>query len=321
MTQQLLAFSRRQPLAPVAIDIGSLIFGMSDLMSRTLGEQINLETISSPSTWRVFADQPQLETAILNLAVNARDAMPRGGTLTIKTSNGRLEPGDVEGPEAVPAGDYVLIVVKDTGAGMAPDVLARAFEPFFTTKSVGKGTGLGLSQLYGFVKQSRGHVKIESEVGKGTTVTVYLPRLVGADDHATKIQQAAPQLPPSGKSEEIILVVEDEPQVRRTTVASLRELGYTVRHAEGVKAALLTLEAQPNVSLVFTDVVMPDGNGKMLADEVKRRWPDLRVLFTTGYTKDAIVHDGMLDADVQVLMKPFTYDQLASKVREVLEHH
>jgi len=317
LTQQLLAFSRRQPLAPVPLNVTNLIFGLSDLMGRTLGEQINLEVINSPGTWQIFADQAQLETAILNLAVNARDAMPDGGKLIIKGANVHLEAMEVGGIEPVPAGDYVVITVTDTGSGMPPDVVAKAFEPFFTTKSVGKGTGLGLSQVYGFVKQSRGHVMIKSEVDKGTTVALYLPRLMATNIQATR--EHAPQPPRDGKSDEIVLVVEDDAKVRDITVTSLRELGYTVRHADGVGSALQTLETQPNVTLLFTDIVMPDGNGRALANEVKRRWPELKILFTTGYTRDAIVHDGVVDSDVQVLMKPFTFEQLASKVREVLE--
>lgn len=318
LTQQLLAFSRRQPLAPVTLNVTALIFEMSELMGRTLGASTNLEIINSPGTWHVYADKIQLETAILNLAVNARDAMPDGGKLVIRSANTHLTAAQLKGPDAPPAGDYVAISVSDAGSGMSPDVLAKAFEPFFTTKSVGKGTGLGLSQVYGFAKQSRGHIEIQSAVGKGTTVTIYLPRQAQTEVVAAKDAQA-PKPIPHGKADEVILVVEDQDNVRRMTVDTLRELGYSVRHAEGVRTALGFLEDHPDVTLLFTDIVMPDGSGKTLADEVQRRWPSIKVLFTTGYTKDAIVHDGMLDPRIQVVMKPFTFEQLAVKVREVLE--
>ncbi|MGE3332004.1 MAG: ATP-binding protein [Rhodospirillaceae bacterium] len=318
LTQQLLAFSRRQPLAPVPLNVTTLIFEMSELMGRTLGELTNLEIINSPGTWHVYADRVQLETAILNLAVNARDAMPGGGKLVIKSTNARLTDAELKGPDAPPPGDYVAISVADTGQGMSPEILAKAFEPFFTTKAVGKGTGLGLSQVYGFAKQSRGHLEIQSAVGQGTTVTIFLPRQAQTEA-VIAADATAPKVVPQGKPEEVVLVVEDQDNVRRMTVDTLRELGYSVRHCEGVRTALRYLEDHPDVSLLFTDIVMPDGSGKVLADEVQRKYPHIKVLFTTGYTKDAIVHDGMLDPHIQVVMKPFTFEQLAEKVREILE--
>jgi signal transduction histidine kinase/CheY-like chemotaxis protein len=317
LTQQLLAFSRRQPLAPVAINVTRLIVGTSELMGRTLGEHVNVEIVNSPRTWQVYADKGQLETALLNLAVNARDAMPKGGSLTIKSANVHLQAQDLSGTEAPAPGDYVSIAISDTGMGMTPEVLSKAFEPFFTTKGVGKGTGLGLSQVYGFVRQSRGHIKIQSTQGKGTTVTLYLPRLAATEVAIDQIIDR--REPPPGKLDEIILVVEDEDKVRAVTVEALRDLGYTVRDANGVSSARRAIESEPDVTLLFTDIVMPDGSGKTLADEVKQRWPNIKVLFTTGYTKDAIVHEGIVDPDVRVVMKPFTLDQLALKVREALE--
>ena len=242
--------------------------------------------------------------------------MPDGGRLTIETQNAHLDHRYVLAEPGIAAGQYVLLAVTDTGSGMLPEVIAKAFDPFFTTKEVGKGTGLGLSQVYGFIKQSGGHVKIYSEPGEGTTAKIYLPRLMGTTDAAD--DQASLDVP-LGDHAEIILVVEDEAAVRAFAVEALRELGYQVLEADGAAKALEILGAQPSISLLFTDVVMPDVNGKKLADEARRRRPDLKVLFTTGYTRNAIVHNGTLDPGVEMIGKPFTIEELAVKVRQVLD--
>ncbi|WP_375427901.1 PAS domain S-box protein [uncultured Sphingomonas sp.] len=317
LTQRLLAFSRQQPLRPEAVDMGRLVTGMSDLIRGSIGGDIRFETVVTGGGWRTYADPNQLENVLLNLAVNARDAMPDGGRLTIETQNAHLDDRYAAAHPGVPAGQYVLVAVTDTGSGMPEDVIAKAFDPFFTTKAVGKGTGLGLSQAYGFVKQSGGHLKIYSEPGQGTTVKVYLPRLVGAE-HDAAAAEAAPDLP-LGEREELVLVVEDEPAVWRFSVDALGELGYRVIEADGAAAALRLLDAHPEIALMFTDVVMPDVNGAKLADEARRRRPDLRVLFTTGYTRNAVVHNGVLDPGVELIGKPFTIEELAAKVREVLD--
>jgi signal transduction histidine kinase/ActR/RegA family two-component response regulator len=315
LTHRLLAFSRQQPLAPEAIDANRFVAGMSDLLRRTLGENVRMETVLAGGLWRTHADPSQLENAILNLCVNARDAMPDGGRLTIETANCHLDDSYARQHADVPSGQYVLIAVSDGGIGMTPEVIGKAFDPFFTTKPVGRGTGLGLSQVYGFVKQSGGHVKIYSEPGQGTTVKIYLPRFFGeAEVHAPR---PAPALP-AGDVREVVLVVEDEERVRQISVDILRELGYTVIHADGAAAALRQLDAHPQITLLFTDIVMPDMNGRKLADEATRRRPDLKVLFTTGFTRNAVVHNGVLDPGVNFLPKPFTLEQLAAKVREVL---
>ena len=270
-------------------------------------------------------DPNQLENAILNLAVNARDAMPpEGGRLTVETANAHLDERYARESE-VPPGQYVMIAVSDTGSGMSPEVAARAFEPFFTTKDVGQGTGLGLSQVYGFVKQSGGHVRIYSEPGQGTTVKIYLPRLregaaaPGAPDAdaGAKGDRGLPL--PAGKGE-TVLVVEDEESVRRSTADALRELGYRVLEADGAVAALGLLDAHgAEVDLLFTDVVMPGVNGRRLADEARRRRPGLKVLFTTGYSRNAVIRDGgVFDAGTQIIGKPFTVEELAGKLRAAL---
>ena len=320
LTQQLLAFSRQSPLAPVPVDPNKLVAGMSDLLRRAIGEHIRFETVIAGGIWTIFADRTQLETAILNLAVNARDAMPDGGTLTVETSNAHLMDVAAGGPGTPTAsGDFVVICVRDTGSGMTPEVVAKAFDPFFTTKPVGQGTGLGLSQVYGFVKQSRGHVKIDSEPGRGTMVKLYLPRHSG-QERKEKASDTAVVLPP-GNLQEVILVVEDDATVRRVAVDSLRDLGYTVHHADGAAQALRLLDQMPQVKLLFTDIVMPDGNGRKLAEDATAAHPDLKVLFTTGYARDAIMHNGVLDEGVALLPKPYTIQQLASKVRDVLGSH
>ena len=317
LTQRLLAFSRQQPLDPKPVDVSRLVVGMSDLLRRTLGEQIAVETVLAGGLWRVHIDSNQLEMAILNLAVNARDAMPDGGKLTIETSNAALDEGyATEQAEVVP-GQYVMLAVSDNGIGMSRDTLTKAFEPFFTTKDVGHGTGLGLSQVYGFVKQSGGHVKIYSELGEGTTVKIYLPRFhsydgVAVEEPAVKVTRA--------QVDETILIVEDDEDVRAYTSGNLRELGYIVLEAHNGPAALDILEKRPEIKLLFTDVGLPGGmNGRQLADSARKLRRDLRVLFTTGYARNAIVHDGRLDPGVQLITKPFTYVELADKLRDVFD--
>ncbi|SDQ82923.1 PAS domain S-box-containing protein [Pseudoxanthomonas sp. CF385] len=317
LTQRLLAFSRQQPLQPESLDANKLVAGMSDLLSHSLGGDVRLETVLAGGLWRTHADPNQLENVILNLAVNARDAMPEGGRVTVETANCYLDHGYAEGNLGVAPGQYVLIAVSDTGAGMPAEVIAKAFDPFFTTKEVGRGTGLGLSQVYGFVKQSGGHVKIYSEIGSGTTVKVYLPRQVGADVGTDVVTIAHPL--PRGELQEVILVVEDELAVRQFSVDALTELGYHVFSADSAAAALRILEEEPSISLMFTDVVMPETNGRKLADEACRRWPHLKVLFTTGYSRNAVVHNGVLDPGVNLIGKPFTLQELAARVRDVLE--
>ena len=317
LTQRLLAFSRQQPLKPEAVDANKLVAGMSDLLRRSLGGAIRLETVLAGGLWRTHVDPHQLENVILNLAVNGRDAMGEHGRLTIETANCHLDERYAAEHLGLAAGQYVLVAVSDTGTGMSPEVIAKAFDPFFTTKEVGRGTGLGLSQVYGFVKQSGGHVKIYSEPGQGTVVKVYLPRLLGPhqEDHLTEPQQAVPQ----GDSRELVLVVEDEPAVRQLSVDALTELGYRVLEADGAAQALRLIDANPDIDLLFTDVVMPEVNGRKLADEALKRRPQLKVLFTTGYTRNAVVHNGVLDPGVQLIGKPYTIEELATRVREVLD--
>ncbi|MGE7005404.1 ATP-binding protein [Sphingomonas sp. NPDC049708] len=319
LTQRLLAFSRRQPLAPERTDPNRLIAGMSDLLHRSLGEMVAVEVVQAARIWPVEVDANQLENALLNLAVNARDAMPQGGKLTIETANTHLDSHYAALDAEVTPGQYVLICVSDTGTGMDEETLAHAFEPFFTTKEVGRGTGLGLSMVYGFIKQSGGHVRIYSERGDGTTVKIYLPRFHGTARNAAA---HAPVLPaPQGNVDETILVCEDDENVRAYTVEVLRELGYRVIEAGDGPAALAALDAEREaIDLLFTDVVLPGGmTGAVLATEAHAKRPDLKILFTTGYARNAIVHHGRLDPGVQLLPKPFTYTDLAAKVRDMLD--
>jgi len=319
LTARLLAFSRQQPLAPLSLDINKLVAGMSELLQRTLGEYYLIETVLAGGLWRAFADPGQLENAIVNLAVNARDAMPEGGRLTIETANAYLDDEYAKGrPEVLP-GQYVLVSVSDTGTGMTPDVAAKAFDPFFTTKPVGKGTGLGLSQIFGFVKQTGGHVAIYTEPAQGTTVKLYLPRSQSAAvDPYNPIQTREMEIP-RAKAGETILVVEDEQRVRHFSVDALGDLGYIVISAAGAAEAIKALAEQPSISLLFTDIVMPEMNGRQLANAAAELRPDLRILFTTGYTRNAVIHNGMLDAGVAFLAKPFSLAQLGVKIREVLD--
>jgi signal transduction histidine kinase len=317
LTHRLLAFARQQPLAPEPVDINKMIAGMSDLLRSTLGEHFQIQSVSAGGLWTANADAHQLESAVLNIAINARDAMPEGGKITIETGNAYLDDAYCRHYADVDPGQFVMVAISDTGVGMKPDIIARAFDPFFTTKPVGSGTGLGLSQVYGFVKQSHGHIKIYSELGAGTTVKIYLPRLINGEAKKDKI--TPPVTVRTGDSSEAILLVEDDPLVRRLTTEALRELGYTVFDSESASDARALLERVPEIKLLFTDVVMPDVNGKKLADEASRLRPDIKVLYTTGYTPNAVVHGGMLDAGVHFLSKPFTLDQLAAKVRAVLD--
>jgi signal transduction histidine kinase len=319
LTHRLLAFSRRQPLEPKAIDANRLVADMSELLRRTLGETIELETVLAGGLWRVEADPNQLETSLLNLAVNARDAMPKGGKLTIETGNSYLDEAYVaQLVEPLPAGQYVMIAVSDTGSGMDVPTLEHAFEPFFTTKDVGRGTGLGLSQVYGFVLQSRGYVRIYSELGVGTVVKLYLPRVTGAA--ATPETESSQIVSPASGKGEIVLVVEDHDDLRGYSTEALKEMGYRVVEAANAQAALTILDTGIAIDLLFTDVVLPGGmNGRQLADAAAIRRPGMKVLFTTGYTRNAIVHNGQLDAGIQLIGKPFTYTALAAKIRAVLD--
>ena len=317
LTQRLLAFSRQQPLEPKSMDVGRLVSGMSDLLRRTLGEHIAVETVLAGGTWRAHADPSQLEVAILNLAVNARDAMPKGGKLTIETANVHLDEKYAAAQAEVLPGQYVLLAVTDNGTGMPKEVRERAFDPFFTTKDVGHGTGLGLSQVYGFVKQSRGHVKIYSEVGDGTTIKIYLPRYHAVAD---EVETVPDREIVRGTRNETILVVEDDDDVRSYSTSVLQELGYTVLEAPNGRAALHIIDARPEISVLFTDIGLPGGmNGRQLADEAGRRRPHLKVLFTTGYARNAIVHDGRVDPGVELLTKPFTQSALAGKLRDIID--
>jgi CheY-like chemotaxis protein len=291
---------------------------MSELFHRTLGETVEIETAVAAGLWQTHADSNQLEAALLNLAVNARDAMPDGGKLTIATANVELDRSHAAANGDVTPGPYVMISVADTGVGMTDEVLAQAFEPFFTTKDVGQGTGLGLSQVYGFVKQSGGHVQIDSEPSVGTTVKIYLPRRHFAKDSSERAEESvrAPVAAPT----ETILVVEDEDGVRSYGTEILRELGYAVLEAIDGPSALEVLDREPDVDLLFTDIGLPGGiDGRQLADEARARRPGLRVLLTTAYAGKALIEDGRLAPGLQLLPKPFTYGALATKVRELLD--
>ena len=317
LTQRLLAFSRRQPLAPKALDINRLIPGMSELLHRTLGETIEIEAVLAPRLWTVEADPNQLENAILNLAINARDAMPDGGKLTIETQNTHLDHNYAAQNPEVAVGQYAVICISDTGIGMDEETATKAIEPFFTTKEVGRGTGLGLSMVYGFVKQSGGHIKIYSEPGEGTTVKMYLPRLLGKIDEQAE-EPAFGSIEAQGQ--ETILVCEDDEDVRAYSAEVLRELGYKVLEAADGPAALAVLEANGHVDLLFTDVVLPGGmSGAVLAQEAAKLQAGIKTLFTTGYARNAIVHHGRLDAGVDLITKPFSYADLAARVRDVLD--
>jgi len=316
LASSLLAFARRQPLEPRAVNLGRLIRSLDDMLRRAIGEEIEIEVIDSGGLWNTMVDPTQVENALLNLAINARDAMNGRGTLTIETGNAELDEGYAARHEDVRAGHYVMLAVTDTGSGMPPEVIERAFEPFFSTKPEGQGTGLGLSMVYGFVKQSGGHIKIYSEPGHGTTIRLYLPRTQEAEDRPVAVDDATAQ----GGSE-TVLVVEDDEDVRHTVVEMLTDLGYRVLQAREAQSALAILESGIAVDLLFTDVVMPGPlRSPDLARKARERLPNLAVLFTSGYTQNAIVHGGRLDAGVELLSKPYTREVLARKLRHVLRN-
>jgi signal transduction histidine kinase len=320
MVRRLLAFSRRQPLSPRPLDPNKFVSSVSDMVRRALGEKIELETVLAGGLWATKIDQHELESAIVNLAVNARDAMPDGGKLTIETANCYLDDAYASENIEVTPGQYVMIAVTDTGQGMPPEVLSQAFDPFFTTKPAGKGTGLGLSQVHGFVKQSGGQVKIYSEPGRGTCIKLYLPRFNNVEAPAElPLRPPRPLELPLGRPEELVLIVEDDDTARRVTAQGVRELGYSVLEAENGRAAIDIIRRRPDIALMVTDVVMPDMDGARLAREAVFRRHSLRVLFITGYTRNAIVHNGVLDKDVKLLTKPFTLEQLAMKMRDILD--
>ncbi len=323
LTHRLLAFARQQPLEPEAISINSLISGMSDMMSRTVGEQVKIETVLEAGLWTTFADANQLENSLANLIVNARDAMPNGGKLTIETTNTYLDDTYVERFDDVQPGSYVMLSVTDGGTGIDKTKLERIFEPFFTTKAVGKGTGLGLAMVYGFVKQTGGHIRVYSEVGQGTTVKIYLPRY--ADNaNVAAVPSGAPETPiatsPRALKGETILLVEDDLGVSEYAVSVLEDLGYRVFTARDGSEGLGVVKKTKRIDLLFTDVVLGgELNGRQLADEVKKLKPLLPVLFTTGYTRNAIIHHGKLDDGVNLLNKPYTQRDLALKVRSAID--
>jgi signal transduction histidine kinase len=315
LTQRLLAFSRRQPLNPRVLDINKLIVAISDLLTRTLGENIELETISGAGLWNVEVDASEMESTLLNLALNARDAMPTGGKLTIETSNAYLDDEYCREHEGILPGQYILVAITDSGAGMSAETIDRAFEPFFTTKEAGKGTGLGLSQVYGFMKQSGGHVKIYSEPGEGTTIKLYLPRREGNE----LVISGDDDLNSERGGGETILIVEDDDGVRQYASEILRDLNYQVIEAKDSATALRLLDADKKFALLLTDVVLPGKNGRELANEVERRRPGTKIIFMTGYSRNAIVHHGRLDPGIELIPKPLTERVLARKIRQVLD--
>ena len=319
LTQRLLAFSRRAALNPKPLDINKFMVGSADFLKRALGEAIDIETAGSAGLWTVEVDADQLEVALLNLAINARDAMPTGGKLTVEAANAILDREYCKLNPEVSPGQYVMVSVSDTGCGMSKDAINRAFEPFFTTKEAGHGTGLGLSQVYGFVKQTGGHVRLYSEVGEGTTVKIYLPRFFGRDKDDQLIEG---ELLGQGEGGETILIVEDDYDVRAYLTDVLRGLGYGVVAASNGTIALDIL-ARDNlrVDLMLTDVVMPGMTGRDLAREVAKLRPELRTVYMTGYSRNAVTHHGQLDPNLDVLQKPVTQSDLAMRIREALDKH
>jgi signal transduction histidine kinase/ActR/RegA family two-component response regulator len=320
LVQRLLAFSRQHPLEVKSVDVNRLVQGMSDLLGRTIGETVTIETVLAGGLWKAAVDPNQLENTLLNLAVNARDAMPNGGRLTIETANCHLDEHYIEQTGAeIASGQFVMVAVSDSGVGMTREVMNRAFEPFFTTKPPGVGTGLGLSQAYGFARQSGGHIRVYSEIGEGTAVKLYFPRLTGQPEiPAWSARESAPPAA-SLNGDETVLVVEDDEQVNQLAVEALEQRGYRVLSAPDGPAALRLID-DAQIDFLLTDVVLPAGmNGRELSDEVRRRRPAIKVLYVTGYTRNAIIHQGRLDPDIDLLTKPFTAEALTRKIRTILD--
>jgi PAS domain S-box-containing protein len=318
LTHRLLAFSRRQPLDPKPVDANRMVTSMEDLLRRTISETIRLEIVTAGGLWTTRCDPNQLESALLNLVINARDAMPDGGRLTIETANAYLDDAYAARQREVRRGQYVCICVSDTGTGMAPDVISRAFDPFFTTKPIGQGTGLGLSMVYGFARQSEGYAKIYSEIGQGTTVKLYLPRIRGEASEDETAGSDASQVHRT-QAGEVVLVVEDEQAVRDIVVEVLKDLGYHPLEAADGPSGLRLLEGQQRIDLLVTDVGLPGLNGRQLADAARVRWPGLKVLFMTGYAENAALNGGFLDEGMALITKPFPMQTLAARIRAMLE--
>jgi PAS domain S-box-containing protein len=317
LTHRLLAFSRRQPLAPKPVEVNPLLASMEELLRRTLGERIVFELVTAGGLWLTKCDPNQLENAVLNLVINARDAMPDGGMLTVETGNTHLDSAYAAVHQDIEAGHYVCIGVTDTGSGMSPATIAKAFEPFFTTKPLGRGTGLGLSMIYGFAKQSGGHAKIYSELGKGTTFKLYLPRYRGEIEEEDLIPDLADLQ--GAHTNETVLVVEDEFVVRELIVEVLKELGYSTLEADDGPAALKILDSKQRIDLVISDIGLPGLNGRQIVDAARETRPKLKVLFMTGYAENAAIAAGFLEPGMSMITKPFAMEALATRIREILE--
>jgi signal transduction histidine kinase len=315
LTHRLLAFSRRQSLDSKPVEINQLVVSMGELLQRSINESIKLDMRLTGELWTAEADPNQLESALLNLVINARDAMPGGGQLLVETSNRHLDNVFTAAYGTLTPGDYVELSVSDTGCGIPENVMGRVFDPFFTTKPIGQGTGLGLSMIYGFARQSRGHVTLHSEVGKGTTVSLFLPRFIG---EITANLPADPALPPFANAGETVLIVEDDPAVRVLVSAVLKELGYAFVEASDADTAVPIIESDQRIDLMISDVGLPGMNGRQLAEIGRQIRPDLKVLFITGYAEHAAVRGGFLDPGMQLITKPFTFDLLTAKVREMI---
>ena len=317
LTHRLLAFSRRQPLDPKPLKANPLIASMEDLLRRTMGEKVQLELVLASGLWTTLCDQNQLENSILNLSINARDAMPDGGTLTIETTNAHLDHAYAAANSDVDPGQYVCICVTDTGTGMTPDVSARAFDPFFTTKPIGQGTGLGLSMIYGFARQSDGHVKIDTTPGMGSTIRLYLPRFTGEGDVQATPEQGAEANPSGGG--QTVLVVEDEALVRLLIVDVLAELGYKALEAADGPSGLRILQSPQRIDLLITDIGLPGLNGRQVADAARLQRPELKILFMTGYAENAAINNGILSPGMQMITKPFAMDALTRRIRDLVQ--
>jgi CheY-like chemotaxis protein len=314
LTHRLLAFARRQPLIPKSVDANQLVVSLEDLLRRTIGETIDLEIAARDDLWGTLCDPNQLESALLNLAINARDAMPDGGKLTIATANACIDNLTADTPALLP-GDYICIEVADTGVGMSAEVAARAFDPFFTTKPIGQGTGLGLSMIYGFARQSNGHAAIDSKLGRGTSIKLYLPR---HDGDTAALQAFAGKAAEQAATGETILVVEDEPVVRGVILEMLHEEGYRTLEAVDGPSGLRMLRTNGRIDLLITDVGLPGMNGRQLADQARETRPGLKILFITGYAESAAISDGFLQPGMEMITKPFDLDHLSRRVRAMV---